>query len=364
MQPKKRRGRPPVSADGEDGSKHPYLQNADGDKISRDELGRVGKQARRLFNAFAKCDRAPESWGRVDQLTHDYYSAHMMTEFIFFRYADGPWKLDLWTQRYYPSWARTSLTKTDKDSANTSRPTKRRRTSDPEQITKLDETGLISMDDNLEFEVPMTPDSTATTLSAPDNSEFDIESQVPEEAGPALTVDPEAAVLPFSTTSHEDKIIFQNPLDEMTFDDLSKPSMSVPNSAGSLLPSQIQNIASSSTAPARGEQIISVVKPKAKSTKPSVALAQLGAGLTAKNFCMKDWLKTNPGGLKLTFETYWSDLPADARKVFETEARAASSAAQRQKRSVKKASSTITPSQTLSISTTSSSLNLNDSTTM
>ncbi|KAG6895160.1 hypothetical protein C0992_002868 [Termitomyces sp. T32_za158] len=51
------------------------------------------------------------------------------------------------------------------------------------------------------------------------------------------------------------------------------------------------------------ENLVSDVVRAAKKTKPA-PIAVVGKGLTAKNFAMKDWLSTHPGGVKADFKEF------------------------------------------------------------
>ncbi|KAG6905840.1 hypothetical protein DXG01_000461 [Tephrocybe rancida] len=51
----------------------------------------------------------------------------------------------------------------------------------------------------------------------------------------------------------------------------------------------------------------------------TVPLAVPGTGLTEKNFAMRKWLKSNAGGLKVDFETYFKGISPAEKKDFEAE---------------------------------------------
>ncbi|KAG6912277.1 hypothetical protein DXG01_015759, partial [Tephrocybe rancida] len=55
----------------------------------------------------------------------------------------------------------------------------------------------------------------------------------------------------------------------------------------------------------------------------TVPLAVPGTGLTEKNFAMRKWLKSNAGGLKVDFETYFKGISPAEKKDFEAEVKKA-----------------------------------------
>ncbi|KAJ7597940.1 hypothetical protein C8J56DRAFT_1042110 [Mycena floridula] len=310
---KKKRGRPPKasSSDEDTASRHIYLQHSDGSFLEDDELSHIGNKARRIFQFFQSVDRAPDSWGNIDDDGYDYYWAKMATDFKVFQYADGSWKLDTWTKKGYPSWARNHLT--SRRDVSSSPEVKRRRTSSPKP-PKLDEESLLTMDELVtpnESLASLSPESSVTPAEIPATPSPSFSSI------PVIPDEPMVPLVPLSTT-----FSFYDPLDDIN------ALMQEPHTPSVVL--------AATTAPVNLP--IPVAASKSVLRKPP-AIAAPGPGMTEKNFCMRDWVSRNPGGLKTEFENYYASLNADTRQVFANKAKTAHNAAQKQKRATKKAAS-------------------------
>ena len=88
---------------------HPYLENADGTAVKRVKLRQMSQKARRVMGALRDYGRLPQQWSDAKQEAYGYYCTTMLSDpdFSFLRFCDdGEWKLQEWTTRLFPSWAR------------------------------------------------------------------------------------------------------------------------------------------------------------------------------------------------------------------------------------------------------------------
>jgi len=82
------------------------------------------------------------------------------------------------------------------------------------------------------------------------------------------------------------------------------------------------------------EPLVDATRPVKKSKLPNAAV--VGSGFTGKNFAMKHWLGTNPGGSKVDFEAFFKSLEAEQKKVYDDQAKTAKKLAKAETRRVSK----------------------------
>ncbi|KAM6490812.1 hypothetical protein JOM56_013775 [Amanita muscaria] len=107
---KPKRGRPRKSEnEEEDNVHHPYLETVSGMPVNSAYLYRLSVKARRIWATLLKFGQAPDSYSEMDELSREYFICEMCQGFFELRLCSDFWKLDLWSQKNYASWAITHL---------------------------------------------------------------------------------------------------------------------------------------------------------------------------------------------------------------------------------------------------------------
>ncbi|KAM6503891.1 hypothetical protein JOM56_000834 [Amanita muscaria] len=107
---KPKRGRPRKSEnEEEDNVHHPYLETVSGMPVNSAYLYRLSVKARRIWATLLKFGQAPDSYSEMDELSREYFIREMCQGFFELRLCSDFWKLDLWSQKNYASWAITHL---------------------------------------------------------------------------------------------------------------------------------------------------------------------------------------------------------------------------------------------------------------
>ncbi|KAM6490820.1 hypothetical protein JOM56_013783 [Amanita muscaria] len=107
---KPKRGRPRKSEnEEEDNVHHPYLETVSGMPVNSAYLYRLSVKARRIWATLLKFGQAPDSYSEMDELSREYFIHEMCQGFFELRLCSDFWKLDLWSQKNYASWAITHL---------------------------------------------------------------------------------------------------------------------------------------------------------------------------------------------------------------------------------------------------------------
>ncbi|KAM6501341.1 hypothetical protein JOM56_004355 [Amanita muscaria] len=107
---KPKRGRPRRSTnEEEEKAQHPYLELVSGKPVNSAYMYKLSVKARRIWALLLKIGLAPETYSEMDQVSREYYIREMCQEFFELRLCADYWKLDMWSQRNYPSWAVTHL---------------------------------------------------------------------------------------------------------------------------------------------------------------------------------------------------------------------------------------------------------------
>ncbi|KAF8064083.1 hypothetical protein FPV67DRAFT_1698212 [Lyophyllum atratum] len=380
---KPRRGRP--SNDDDSDQKHPYLEDESGSPVERSRITKFGEKARRLFNSLKTNGLDRSRWKDLDDQALDYIQYEMEHEFEEFRLCEGSWKLATWAPRVYASWMHnvkaqngTSRTRTKRRRSSSLKPpaitddttlikmddmdTQPELPSDSESTSKamdqatpgnvaapmntangqrdtniatqmvtttrivdiLDDDVLMFDLDNIErstaeprslITVPIT---TSASQTSPPSATPTPTTTVPEQ--PLLPPPPNESAREETTPSPDDSTTICPSPSDPRVPAAQHVIFSTPLETGSLtLPIPVD----SPVLPLIPIQNSTTTTTRALKKVKLAPLATVGKGLTDKNFAMKDWLATNPGGSKADFETYFKNISPTARKAFEAQAKQA-----------------------------------------
>jgi len=122
-------------------STHPYLKNADGTSMKSVKLRQMSQKAWCALGALRDYGCLAEPWSDVKHDAYRYYYAMMLSDpdFIFPRFCNnGEWKLQEWTTRLFPSWAKKLHGNKREEHKTTRRPHKKMKTDifkDPQLLT-------------------------------------------------------------------------------------------------------------------------------------------------------------------------------------------------------------------------------------
>jgi hypothetical protein len=83
----------------------------DGSTVSQETLAKVRQRAQRLWQALNAASQALSSWEKASKNAYIYFNSKMLgeSEFKFFRYYEGNWKIMQWASKAYVSWAHNYL---------------------------------------------------------------------------------------------------------------------------------------------------------------------------------------------------------------------------------------------------------------
>lgn len=120
---------------------YPYLENSDGTSVSWEVMIKIGQKARRVWHTLHNIGHAPSSWEKASKTAYNYFVSEMLndTEFEFFRYCEGNWKVTRWATKAYPSWAFNYIKSKGANDTKVTRVNKRKR-------ELLDNTSLFQID--------------------------------------------------------------------------------------------------------------------------------------------------------------------------------------------------------------------------
>jgi len=130
---KRRPGRPRKSSDLDDElpSSYPWLETANGERLSSDTLTDISRKLRRLFESLVVANLAPTAWGSASEAAHDFIHLEMGHAFDIFRFCEGGWKLHKYITTKYSGFARARW-QVDSDNGTRQRKWRRRSTEEPE----------------------------------------------------------------------------------------------------------------------------------------------------------------------------------------------------------------------------------------
>jgi hypothetical protein len=163
---KPKRGQPSENNE-DDNDKHPYLEDRKGNPVNWQWLSKFGDQAQKVFNTLKHASVAPPSWGQLGLNAYEYFKNEMILEFQEFCLWNGAWKLDHWAACAYVSW-RQNIWRQEGDYIK-----KKQKSSSLPQLSMLDDSGLIKMDDlkvnKLDITTPHTdvPATDAPMITVP-----------------------------------------------------------------------------------------------------------------------------------------------------------------------------------------------------
>jgi hypothetical protein len=90
---------------GRDFKKLGFLTDVDGQPLNDDQIDKMTKHARLLWNSLYKQREDPETWGVRSMFASEYFSNNMRIKFPEFRWCEGDWKVQTFATVRFPDWS-------------------------------------------------------------------------------------------------------------------------------------------------------------------------------------------------------------------------------------------------------------------